>query len=206
MRLFAPIIALFLGYIAPVWAQETPQAFQLTVTRVENYLNSLSTVQAKFAQMGGDSIIQTGTFYLQRPGRLRFAYDAPNGDYIVADGLMVNYWDNDSKQASTAPIGSTLADFLLRPKISLTQDLVVKQIRRLPQKRLELTLIQKAEPHSGRLVLLLRDQPLQLEKWRILDATGSTTEVTLSQMRVGQRLDARLFIFKAPKGYGVKYN
>lgn len=203
MRLLAAIFALFLVGISAVWAQETPQA---TVTRVENYLNSLSTAQSKFAQMGGDGIIQTGTFYLQRPGRLRFAYDAPNGDYIVADGLMVNYWDNDSKQASNAPIGSTLADFLLRPKISLTKDLVVKQIRRLPQKRLELTLIQKAEPHSGRLVLLLRDQPLQLEKWRILDATGSTTEVTLSQMRVGQRLDARLFVFKAPKGYGVKYN
>jgi outer membrane lipoprotein-sorting protein len=203
MRLLATFFALFLSYISPVWAQETPQA---TIARVETYLNGLNTAQAKFAQMGGDGIIQTGTFYLQRPGRLRFTYDTPNGDYIVADGLMVNYWDNDSKQASNAPIGSTLADFWLRPKISLTKDLVVKQIRRLPQQRLELTLIQKAEPHNGQLVLLLRDKPLQLEKWRIFDATGGTTEVTLSQMRVGQKLDARLFIFKAPKGFGAVYN
>ena len=201
MRLIAAIIVLFISYLPASYAQNNAD-----VAKIEAYLNQITSLQAKFAQMGGDGLIQTGTFYLQRPGRLRFEYDPPNADYIVADGLMVNYWDADTKQASNAPIGSTMADFLLRKKISLTQDLQVKQLRRLPQNHVALTLVQKTDPHAGRLELWLREKPWALEKWRVIDGLGNTTEVTLSQLKTGQRLDARLFIFKAPKGFGPKYN
>lgn len=171
------------------------------VQRVETYLNNITTLQAHFAQANLDGTINSGTFYLKRPGRLRFQYDAPKGDYIVADGLLIHYWDNEAKDYSNAPIGATLADFLLRKKIKLTGDLKVTDIMRPTDNKLVLTVIQMENPDAGDLKLMFQENPLQLQKWRVTEAAGQMTEVTLSNIQTGMRLEPKLFVFKPPQGY-----
>lgn len=179
---------------------DAPAASQV-VRDVENYLNGITTLQADFIQTHSDGSRYNGVFYLNRPGRLRFEYAPPNADYIVADGLLIHYWDNEVKNYSNAPIGSTLADFLLRKNIKLSGDLTVKSVQDVPDGRWLLTLSQTADPQAGNLTLLLDKNPLRLVRWRIIDGTGAMTEVSLFKIQTGLRPDPRLFVFKTPKGF-----
>jgi len=174
------------------------------VAQAEKYLNSITTMQSRFTQANQDGSIDSGVFYLSRPGRLRFQYDPPKKDYIVADGLFVHFWDDSMKNGSDAPIGATLADFLLKKRISLSGDLKVTGVRRPQPGTLVLTLIQTKNPEAGDLRLLFDEAPMQLVKWRVTDGTGNITEVTLSNTQAGVKLDPRLFVYKPPKGYEGK--
>jgi outer membrane lipoprotein-sorting protein len=127
MMLKKTATALFFALIAMPVAYQPAHAETLTgaartekVKAVETYLNGLKTLKAEFLQTHSDGSRYGGDFYLNRPGRLRFEYRAPLSDYIVADGLLIHYWDNEVKNYSNAPIGTTLADFLLRKNIKLS--------------------------------------------------------------------------------------
>lgn len=168
----------------------------------ETYLNSITTLKSEFLQTHSDGTRYSGDFYLSRPGRLRFQYRPPLNDYIVADGLLVHYWDSEVKNYSNAPIGSTLADFLLRKKIKLSGDVTVKEVRKIPDENgLRIMMTQSADPSAGSLALIFDQNPLRLRRWQVIDGTGAMTEVSLYKAQTGIRIDPRLFIFKAPKGY-----
>ncbi|HYH22358.1 MAG TPA: outer membrane lipoprotein carrier protein LolA [Azospirillum sp.] len=167
------------------------------VAQAEQALNAIHTLQSRFVQLNPDGRQASGTFYLSRPGKMRLEYDAPVKDFIVADGLFLFYWDSEMKQQSSTPIGSTLADFILRPDIKLSGDVTVTDVFRA-QGVLEITLVETKDPRKGSLTLVFEDRPLQLRKWRVLDAQGLTTEVALLNPRVGVQLPSDLFYFKAP--------
>ena len=180
---------------------------EVLVNNIQSYLNNLGTMQANFSQLSQDGATQTGKFYLSRPGKLRFQYDAPNGDYIVADGLVIHYWDDGVKNYSSAPIGTTLADFLLRKNIRFKgDDIQVLSLNRPSQNKLVITFNQKKNPEAGDLRMLFSESPLKLEKWRVTDGAGSVTEVSLSNVQTGVKLSPSLFRFKAPKGYEGNLN
>jgi outer membrane lipoprotein-sorting protein len=202
------LIALLFALLAvPVHAQQDLSAADQAalVQKAEIYLNNITTLKSRFSLMGSDGMIETGMFYLQRPGRMRFQYDPPHADYIVADGLLIHYWDDGVKNYSNAPIGSTLADFLLKKKIRLSGELKVTSVRRPADNKLVITLVQAKNPEAGDLRLLFTENPqsgnLSLDKWRVTDATGNVTETTLTNVQTGTKLDPKLFIFSPPKGY-----
>ena len=97
------------------------------IQKAEDYLRNLSTVKANFIQTAHNGARLSGTFYLNRPGKLRFDYNEID-DFIVADGLFIYFYDSELGEQSNAPIGQTLADFLLRENISLTGDIKVQDI------------------------------------------------------------------------------
>src|SRR5262245_44706311 len=43
--------------------------------RVSDYLNTIKSVQGRFTQLAADGRSVQGTFYLKKPGRIRFEYD-----------------------------------------------------------------------------------------------------------------------------------
>lgn len=177
----------------------------IMVRNIEKYLNGITTLESRFTQLNQDGTIDSGKFYLWRPGRLRFEYDAPKSDYIVADGLLIHYWDHGIKNYSNAPIGSTLAEFLLRKNISLSKDLTVVSLRRPQIGKLVLTLQQTENTEAGDVRLLFNENPLQLTKWRVTDGTGAITETELSHIQIDHKISAGLFRFKPPKGYDAEW-
>jgi outer membrane lipoprotein-sorting protein len=167
------------------------------IAAAEAYLNGIKTLEAKFIQGLPDGSVMTGTFYLSRPGRLRFSYDPPVDDFIVADGRFLFYWDARLKQQSNAPIGSTLADFILRDSVAFSGD--VKLVKaETDSGLLRITLTPAEDAALGRLTLVFTQSPLALRQWQVVDAQGSMTEVTLNGLRTGQTLAADLFRFRDP--------
>src|SRR5690554_5782401 len=59
---------------------------QDTIQRVEDYLNSIKTLDARFQQVDSNNKRASGRIYIQKPGKLRFEYDPPTPVLIVANG------------------------------------------------------------------------------------------------------------------------
>ncbi len=175
------------------------------VIRAERYLQSLTTAKARFLQTANDGTQMIGTFYLSRPGRLRFEYDNTQ-DFVVADGFFIYFYDSQMKQQSNAPIGQTLADFLLRKNLKLKDDLTVKEVSRRGGLIL-IKLVQTNDSSAGSLTLAFQDNPFRLKKWRVVDGTGAITEVELFQLESGIKLDSKLFVYRDPlHGKSEHYN
>lgn len=175
------------------------------VRQAENYLRSLTTARARFVQTAPDGVQTGGTFYLSRPGRLRFQYDAPSRDFVVADGFFIYFYDGQAGEQTNAPIGQTLADFLLRTDLRLSGDLSVYNVRRAGD-LLQISISQTSDPAAGTLILGFTENPMSLKKWRVIDGQGLITEVELSGIETGLSLASDLFVYRDAQPKTPRYN
>jgi outer membrane lipoprotein-sorting protein len=196
------IIFLFaLCLFLPLTAQAAlSQSDNKQVARAQAYLQDLKTVKARFTQTNADKQVLKGTFYLWRPGRMRFSYDPPRKDLVVADGLWIHFYDSATREITDATIGQTLADFILRKTISLdNKDLSVKRVRQVDGE-IQITVVQASDPGLGALTLVFKANPYHLLGWRVVDAQGMVTTIRLDNLEKGLKLPASLFVFKPPAG------
>lgn len=193
------LMALFAGILlfsSAAFAQgvEDPE-----ITKAENYLQNLKTAQADFIQTSSLGSRLSGKFYLDRPGKLRFNYNEVK-DFVVADGVFVYFYDSQLGSQSNAPIGQTLADFLLRDDLSLHGDLVVTKLYK-KDGFVSITVVQKDDPSVGQVELIFTEVPYALSRWRVTDAQSETTEVMLKNLETGVTFeDGELFAYHDPKG------
>lgn len=179
-----------------VAAPLTPQDRE-DVARAEQYLNSITTLEAQFLQVAERGAALSGQFYIKRPGKLRFQYDPPARIQIVADGSQVTYYDADSDQISQLPTGLTVAKFLVAPRITLSGDLIVTKVER-DAALLQITAVQARAPTEGQVVLTFGDKPLQLRRWTVIDGRNRAISITLTNLKTGGALKDDLFVFNDP--------
>ena len=168
------------------------------VARAEEYLNSITTLKARFLQIAGNSNQAEGTAYLSRPGRMRLQYDPPSPMLVVADGTFLIVHDRELGEPSYIPLGSTPAGVLVRDNVRLIgKDVTVTRVVRLPGV-LNVSLVEADEPEAGELTLVFSESPFALRQWRVVDAQGTTTTVSLYESQTGLKLDPKLFEFRNP--------
>ncbi|MAF96184.1 MAG: hypothetical protein CMM60_10570 [Rhodospirillaceae bacterium] len=194
------LIALFLAPF-PSRAQglvSLSQADRADISRIEAYLNRIRTLKARFLQDSSDGEYSGGDLYFSKPGKMRLEYDDPKPVVIVADGVNLVYFDKELEQVSYFDLESTQASILLRKTISFsTGGIIVTQFERGPGV-LRLTVIKVGEPLEGNLTLVFSDKPLGLKKWRVTDAQGVVTNVSLLGPRFGMPLSPKLFHIEPP--------
>ncbi len=185
-RVFLAGSALAVVAIAPVAAQSPVRsdADRADIARVETYLAGVKTLEARFLQIGPDGSTAEGKFYLSRPGKLRLDYDAPNPNLLIADGRALAHIDRSMKTISYLPLDSTPAGVLVRADVKLAGDVTVTGIERGPGV-LRMGIVQTSDPRAGRLILEFAERPFQLSSWRMIDAQGLTTRITLLDPRDG---------------------
>jgi outer membrane lipoprotein-sorting protein len=163
------------------------------LSKAENWFADLDTAQSRFEQIAYDGTSMRGTFYINRPGRLRFEYDAPTRDYIVADGFQIHFYDSESDQYNSGPIGATLADFILRDNLSFNDDAITVQKIEETDSTANITVFQSDQDGMGTLTLSFKKEPFALKSWTIEDAQGLTTSVILNDFDQTARIDPSLF-------------
>ncbi len=179
-------------------AREAPAAFAPTaqdradIARVETYLNALTTLRGKFLQVAPDGSISGGTAWLERPGRLRFQYDPPAPFLLVASHGQLVFQDSSIQQTSHTSLDSTPLGMLLARHVSLSGDITVTDVQRLPGE-IDISLVRTASPSDGTLTLVFADKPLTLRQWTVLDAQRKETRVTLFNTELGGSFDPKLF-------------
>ncbi len=166
------------------------------VARVEAYLNTVSSLKARFLQQSSAGQLAEGWLYLKRPDRVRLDYRPPATLQIYASGYWLVYVDTELEEVTHVPLSSTPAGFLVRDRVRLSGDISVVRVERTVG-ALRLHVVQTEEPEAGRVVLTLQDSPMRLSNWTVIDAQGVETRVSLLDPQFNLRLDDKLFEFDA---------
>lgn len=174
---------------------------QADIARAETALNAIHTLKARFQQIAPNGGISGGTAWLDRPGRMRFQYDAPAPFLLVAGYGLLTFYDSQLQQTSNIPLGRTPVGLLLQDNLKLSGDVTVTKVARLPG-QLQVTLLRTATPSEGSITLIFADSPLTLRSWTVTDAQRQDTRVTLYDVQLGGTFDRSLFVFVDPKFFG----
>lgn len=217
-RRAALAVALLAALPAPVLAQQAPARAALAqagdtaltgaartqaLTRASASLNRIRTLQGRFRQIAPNGMATTGAFYMQRPGRLRFAYDPPQTMLIVADGSVVAVQDTALRTVNRAPLRSTPLYFVLKNDINLERDAHVTRVAQRGD-TLYVTARDRTGSADGEITFALVGANLDLQSWDVVDAMGARTRLSLSGLTRPASLDARLFRAPAPTQTGPR--
>ena len=167
------------------------------IRRIEGYLNSIRTLQARFVQIAGSGNVAEGTLLIKRPGKLKLDYAPPAKQMIITTSNFVVYVDKEAKQTSYQDLNSSLAGILVRSDIKLSGDIRVTNVARAPG-AIRVRLVLTKEPDAGSITLVFADNPLELRQWIVVDPQGQTVEVTLMDARFGAPIDDKEFRFIDP--------
>lgn len=169
-----------------------------TIDRVQKYLSSLSTIVADFTQTAPDGTLATGTFYMQRPGMMRWQYNPPTPVLMVADGYKLTYYDYELEQVNYIKLDETVISFLAQDIISFDKNVGIRGVEE-KDGVIRVTLAHRDKPDEGELTLEFADKPIQIRNMVVRDATQQTTTVSLNKAKYGVKLDKSLFAFKDPR-------
>ena len=166
--------------------------------RISDYLNTLKTVQGRFLQIGGNGKSEQGTLYLKKPGRVRFEYQKPNPNLIIADGTTVAVENSDLRTTDRYPLLNSPLRLLLNENVDLSNDPRIADVKR-EQGVLSVTARENSGPTMGTITLIFADSGdagLELRQWEVVDAQGSRTTIVLNEMRQVADIPARLFVIQ----------
>ncbi|MCG7873325.1 MAG: outer membrane lipoprotein chaperone LolA [Candidatus Thiodiazotropha lotti] len=191
------MLLLFLSFSQSLWAESG-------IRQLETFLQDLKTLKADFRQTlqqpDYDQVYASnGVFYLRRPGQLRWEYQTPSEQLIVADGDRVWLHDIELEQVShrsqEAVLDGTPAQ-LLSGTGPISQHFEVNELG----VESELTWIElipkgkEAQFASVRLAL----QESRLERMEMFDNFGQVTRFFFDNMQRNPKLDDALFEFEPP--------
>lgn len=187
-------------FIAPAQAQQAPQGVALegqaraaALVQANASLNAVTRLQARFDQTSAGGQRATGTLYLQRPGQLRFQYDAPASLLIVSDGSVVHMRDTALRTTDRTPLRSTPLNLILRNQINLERDARITRVARIGERWLLVTARDRTGQTEGEITMYFDGPQAILKGWAVVDATGARTHINLTNITQPGSFDRRLF-------------
>ncbi|MEE8332763.1 MAG: outer membrane lipoprotein carrier protein LolA [Alphaproteobacteria bacterium] len=172
-------------------------ADQQTVARAEAALNSIRIIESRFIQWSSIGGFAQGTIYVSRPGNLRIDYAPPTPLQVYGDSSWLIYLDYQLEESNQVPIDVTPASFLVRDRLSLSDDLTVMGIER-SAKQVILDVVRTEEPDAGTLRIMLDKSGLALRGWVVIDPQGVQTRITLIEPAFNRPIDKNVFIYSPP--------
>ena len=158
-------------------------------------LQALNEVKGRFEQTDARGGRTTGTLYLKRPGKARFAYDPPSGLTVVSDGKVVTIADTRLKTFNRYPLSATPLALFLAKEVRLDKGVTISRVDRRPD-GFSVTARDGARKTRGAITLEFGNgEPAELKGWSLLDAQGATTRVRITGLAPAA-LDAALFVIK----------
>ncbi|MGB0410379.1 MAG: LolA family protein [Pikeienuella sp.] len=186
--LLAAASAALMAASLPAFAQDGRD-----LARISAYLNGISTLKGGFVQIDPDGILSEGQFYMLRPGRIRFEYNAPNPALVVADGFWVGVIDKRYDSVTRYPLSETPLNLILKEDINLGKEGAITKIER-SDGQMRVHAQDPDYPERGKIIMVFGDNPLELRQWIIDDPQGGATTVALSDIRAGVDVPGSLFI------------
>ena len=166
---------------------------KIALPELSRYLTALETAEGSFTQVNADGSISTGTFYLKRPGRMRFEYDAPNETLVIAGAGSVGIFDGDrDRTAETYPLKRTPLSVILAEEVDLTRARMVTG-HTSDDTTTTVTAQDPDNPEYGYVQLVFTADPVELRQWKVSEAGGGETTVILGALETGMELPNRLF-------------
>lgn len=161
--------------------------------KVSSYLSSLQQLSGNFVQVGPDGTKTKGDFYISKPGKVRFEYDAPTPIAIIADGSSLAVRDRKLATQDIYPLSQTPLRFLLSDRIDLLKDTNVVSVT-ADDVFISVTIEEKqALIGTSRLMLMVGAKDGQLKQWTVTDPQGYDTTVAVYNLDANKKVDPGLF-------------
>ncbi|NQY12336.1 MAG: outer-membrane lipoprotein carrier protein LolA [Henriciella sp.] len=155
-------------------------------------LSDAKTAKGLFFQTNVDGSVVSGTFALNRPGRMRFEYDAPTPVLIVSDGTTVAMEDTDLETVDRVPIGTTPLGLILSTQLNVDQDVNVLSVMQNSE-RIGIRVSDADSEMEGTLTMVFDKETYALLGWLAVDGNLQTTVVDLVDVETNIRIDPRMF-------------
>lgn len=173
-------------------------ADQALVARAVAYLEGLDEAKARFVQTDARGRATTGQLFMKRPGKARFAYDAPSGLLVVSDGGVVSVQDKRLKTFDQYPLAATPLSLFLARTIRLDRGVTITRVSRMAD-GFSITARDGKKETAGQITLTFTDTPLALAGWTVTDAQQRPTRIQLQGLQRTSGLDRSLFVLKDPR-------
>jgi len=167
------------------------------VDKATAYIQTLGSAKGRFIQTDARGSQTQGTFYLQRPGKARFAYDGPAGLLVVSNGTNVNIFDSRLKTFESYPLARTPLVLLLAREVRLDRGVTITGVRKLAD-GFTITATDARRQTLGRIALDFSNEP-SLLGWTVTDVKGGETRVRLVDFEKTAGLDPKLFVLTDPR-------
>jgi outer membrane lipoprotein-sorting protein len=161
-------------------------------------LQAQTQLQGGFLQIGPDGSATKGKFYLKRPGKIRFEYEAPASLLVVANGSVVAIQDNRLKTFNRAPLRTTPLYFFLKDQINLAKDAKIVRVAKQAG-TLAISIKDRSGQTDGVLTLLFTSESYELRQWIVEDGSGGVTRVALNNLQRPVSIDPKLFVLEPKK-------
>lgn len=193
---------------APMAAHAAPQPLTgpdraQAIASANRALNIAGPLKGRFVQLDSRGRTVGGSFYLQRPGKVRFAYDAPNPLTIVSDGSIVSLEDSALKTVNRAPLKTTPLYLLLKRDVNIERDTKVTSVSRDGDSIL-IGVRDRSGQANGDLTLTFDGPARELRQWRVTDVAGNVTLTALQTVQAVPSLDQKLFQTKTSMQNGPR--
>lgn len=167
------------------------------VAQIEQYLNTMNTLEADFVQMASNGATSEGRLYIEKPSKIRMEYAPPTDILIVGNGDEIIFHDKELDQL-------TNIDYEDIPGTKILTDII-----KIDGKTLKIvdfykdagstmiTLEYAKSKDMGPITLVFSNNPFELKQWKIVDPQSVEVTLSLYNTHIGQTLDENLFSYKA---------
>jgi outer membrane lipoprotein carrier protein len=180
---------------------------------VQHRYDETEDLAAEFTQelrlaAGGQVVRSRGRMFFAKPGRMRWEYEPPEAQTIIADGKTLWVHQPEDSQVLKAPLkeafhSDTPVSFLFGVA-RLERDFAPSLDAAAPEGLVRLRLDPvNADRALGVLFLDVDPTTFDIRAATIRDPLGNRTEVDLHNLRRNQKLDRSLFVFERPPGTDV---
>lgn len=186
-----------------------------TAKRVQQFYDATKTFQATFTQTYTIKVqnvkkVSTGKVIFEKPGKMSWTYDAPNGNRVVSDGTTIKVYEKENEQMYETAVKTSqypAALSFLMGKGQLTKDFSLRLLDPAQMKFeggyvLEGT-PKEATPAYQKMLLYVDAQTSQVRRVLILDAQGNRNRFDFTAPAVNQPAPKGEFDFTPPPGTRV---
>lgn len=170
----------------------------------ETYINQLKTISARFRQTSPSGSVTMGDLKMERPGKIRFDYDAPSPNLIVATRGMVYLHDAALETTDSYPLNRTPLKFLLGTNTEVDDVQLLGVDRGIDT--ISVSLQSTERDTVGQLLLDFDAPEIRLRGWSIIDGRGNITNVELSDIVEGENIPNSNFRVPEAGGFGLRRN
>jgi outer membrane lipoprotein carrier protein len=209
----APAAAILAATAGPAFA-DGPTAEDIA-GRVQKFYDGTATFRATFKQTYTIKVqnvvkVTTGKVTFQKPGKMNWLYDAPNGNRVVSDGTTIKVYEKENEQMyelSVAKSQYPAALAFLMGQGQLTRDFTLRLLDPAQMKFEGGYVIEgtpkDATPAYQKMLLYVDAQTNQVRRALILDAQGNRNRFDFDAPAVNEPVAKGEFDFTPPPGTKV---
>ncbi|MDA8741513.1 outer membrane lipoprotein carrier protein LolA [Amylibacter sp.] len=172
-------------------------AERISLNKISDYINGLTTLQADFEQINSDGSIDRGKLYIRRPGRMRLEYTAPNNALVIAGAGSVAIFDDKSKNGPTLfPLKKTPLNLLLKKNVDLSKNEMITEHTANNENTFIVAKDLKRKS-QGSIKMMFSNSPVSLQGWTITNQSNQKTKIILNKLDKKTKIPLYLFNISA---------